>query len=117
IRLNMTIGKGVNENYLYFTKMTFNTLKEIANEVNNKLKFKIKVTSGFRPKVYNKKIRGASKKSPHQSGSGFDISLRGQSQVFEILKTFDRQGKIILTKESDHFHITVTDPKIRALVK
>lgn len=110
-------SKWVNEKYLYFTELTFQTLKEIANEINNKLNIKIRITSAFRPKIYNNKIKWSSPKSPHQSGSGFDISLAHLSKVYPILKKFDKNWKIILTKESDHFHITVTNPQYRKMIK
>jgi uncharacterized protein YcbK (DUF882 family) len=48
------------------------------------------VTSAFRPKNFNDKI-GGSKQSTHQSGNSFDIRLIGYSNIFNILKEFDRE--------------------------
>lgn len=110
-------GHLVKSEYLFLTEIAYNTISTISRKIKQITGKDAKIRSMFRPKIYNNKIPGSSPKSPHQSWNAFDIWFPyykyNKKKIYQILKIFDTQWLIILTNESDHFHITVTNPDIR----
>jgi len=87
-------------------------LKRIWNRWLNRL---LESESLLRPVTYNEKVWW-SNKSPHVRWLGFDFT-GGSREWYEIpilewiLKDLDEQWYIVLTIESDHYHISVIDPE------
>ncbi len=114
----------VNPDYLCFTPMAYDIMWVIWRKIHDSTWVIAEIVSWFRPKVHNDEIKDSrgvrisSKLSPHQWGNAFDIGFKwlnwkNREIVFDILKKLDIEWKIILTRESNHFHVTVTNPEIR----
>lgn len=101
-------------------------LQDIANAFYRKTGIKMRVTCLSRPDEVNNKLSNSSKNSSHRNADAADISfktgIKNGKQVsytqkqkailFQILKDFDNNGRIVLIEEDNHWHITFKDTQL-----
>ena len=68
------------------------------------------IWSLLRPISYNRDLPGSSDNSPHIRWLWIDFDL-GNDDLEDILKELDVAWYIVLTIESDHYHVTVINPE------
>jgi len=68
------------------------------------------IWSILRPRPYNRSLPWASNRSPHLRWIWIDLDL-GSLDLENILKELDSAWYIVLTIESDHYHITLVNPE------
>jgi len=83
----------------------------IINIINleNRLKKKVKITSGERCPEYNYSIKGY-KDSPHLTGKAFDIQVEGMS-ILELAREANNMGFKRIGIYPNHVHVDMISPR------